>query len=279
MSAPSTCEKSSSSETESTKSKSETKATPSQPSNNTDLPERPDDNETWGYDLYPERKGDRVKTSWSGLLIWGEGRRDIEKIKCEKNCYYSIQKSPYVRLLLSALKSAGCEFDPRRHVSCEVCGDLVTGGYDPETNQVIVCQNAVQKKGNTQAVLTHELVHMYDWCRAKLDFTNLHHLACTEVRAANLAQCSFMSAVVDGVASPFNIKQTHQECVRNKAVYSVMAVRRGLTKREARAAVDAVFARCYADLEPIGRRCRRNSRDPERAYLERFKLGYDAEID
>ena len=32
--------------------------------------------------------------------------------------------------------------------------------------------------------LTHELVHSYDYCRAKLDWNDLHHLACTEVRVA-----------------------------------------------------------------------------------------------
>lgn len=58
-----------------------------------------------------------------------------------------------------------------------------------------------------------------------------------------------------------------------------MAVRPGVTKREARIAVNSVFQKCYNDLEPIGRRCRRKSRDPERAYLDRYKYGYDADID
>jgi inner membrane protease ATP23 len=40
--------------------------------------------------------------------------------------------------------------------------------------------------------LTHELVHTLDYCRAEIDWDNLDHLACTEVRAANLSgECFF----------------------------------------------------------------------------------------
>jgi len=31
-------------------------------------------------------------------------------------------------------------------------------------------------------VLTHELIHAYDVCRAKFDRKNLEHLACSSVR-------------------------------------------------------------------------------------------------
>lgn len=34
----------------------------------------------------------------------------------------------------------------------------------------------------------HELVHMFDKCRAKVDFGNLDHLACTEVKTGFLVQ-------------------------------------------------------------------------------------------
>ena len=40
--------------------------------------------------------------------------------------------------------------------------------------------------------LTHELVHTLDYCRAELDWNNIHHLACTEIRAASLSgECFF----------------------------------------------------------------------------------------
>ncbi len=54
-----------------------------------------------------------------------------------------------------------------------------------------------------------------------------------------------------------------------------MAVR-DVTEEEARRIVDRVFERCYADLEPIGRRVRRNSTDMVRAFNERSIYGYES---
>ncbi|CAL4064843.1 unnamed protein product [Meganyctiphanes norvegica] len=230
--------------------------------------------EKWGYDLYPERRGDKYKPSLSSIAWKGEGREHIDKIKCERNVWNCVQKSPIIKLMMASLKSAGCEIDIRRHISCEVCDVSVSGGYDPELNQVVVCQNVARSEGMTQGVLAHEFIHMFDYCRNKLDFKNVEHLACTEIRAANLTHCSFFSAMGQGDASPFHIAKAHQDCVKNKAAASVMAVRR-VSKEEAMEVVNRVFDKCYNDLEPIGRRVRRNSFDMQKAYSERFIYGYD----
>ena len=47
----------------------------------------------------------------------------------------------------------------------------------------MLCQNNIISEREMADVMTHELVHAYDNCRGKVDFTNLKHLACTEVRA------------------------------------------------------------------------------------------------
>lgn len=54
---------------------------------------------------------------------------------------------------------------------------------------------------------------------------------------------------------------------------SVLAVR-DISREEALAAVERVFDKCYNDLEPVGRRIRRNSLDIEKAYRERYHYGY-----
>lgn len=100
--------------------------------------------------------------------------------------------------------------DIRRHISCEVCDDSVTGGYDPELNQVVICQNTSKNRGFVQGVLTHEMIHMFDYCTNNLDFKNVEHLACTEIRAANLAHCSFLGALAQTDADLWNIKKRHQ---------------------------------------------------------------------
>ncbi|XP_046388874.1 mitochondrial inner membrane protease ATP23 homolog [Ischnura elegans] len=228
----------------------------------------------WGYDLYPERRGQKYQPSWMSIFFRGEGRENVDKIKCERRAYSCVKNSPIVKLMMGALNRAGCPIDIRRHIACEVCDVSVSGGYDPLLNQVVICQNVARSEGMVQSVLTHEMIHMFDWCTRNFDFTNIDHLACSEVRAANLTHCSFLSAWTQGDASPFRISQQHRECVMTKAVQSVLAVRK-VSESEAVAAVDRVFNRCYADMEPIGRRCRRNSTDMQRAYVEGVHLfGY-----
>lgn len=108
---------------------------------------------------------------------------------------------------------------------------------------------------------------MYDYCRAKVDFTDLRHLACTEIRAANFWHCSFSSSWVDGDSGLLHVKKRHETCVKNKALMSILMVR-DIDLQQAATIVDEVFDKCYNDLDPVGRRIRKNSRDAERAYEE-----------
>ena len=52
----------------------------------------------------------------------------------------------------------------------------------------MLCQNNIQSTDVCCNVLAHELLHAFDFCRAKVDFENLRHLACTEVSPCNEAQ-------------------------------------------------------------------------------------------
>ncbi|XP_063783434.1 mitochondrial inner membrane protease ATP23 homolog isoform X3 [Pseudophryne corroboree] len=100
-------------------------------------------------------------------------------------------------------------------------------------------------------VVTHELIHAFDHCRAHVDwFTNVRHLACSEIRAANLSgDCSLSNEI-----SRFNfgLKQHHQACVRDRALRSILAVRQ-ISRERAVQAVEDVFDSCFNDHEPFGR--------------------------
>ncbi|KYN31370.1 Mitochondrial inner membrane protease ATP23 like protein [Trachymyrmex septentrionalis] len=233
-----------------------------------------DNEDLWGSDMYPERRGRKFQHSWFKYLLGAEGRESLDKNRCENNVYKCIKESPIIKLMMGALRSSGCEVDIRRHISCEVCNPIVTGGYDSEFNQIVICQNSAYNENMVRAVLLHEMIHMFDYCRNKLDVKNIDHLACTEIRAANLGHCSFMSSLLQGDSSFINIKATHQNCVKHKALLSVMAVHK-VSKEVAEAAIERVFTKCYNDLEPIGRRIRRNSFDMPRAYAEGHLYGYD----
>lgn len=91
----------------------------------------------WGYDLYPERRGAKPSSSFTDMLLGRNGRGSYRKIDCERSVYKCIKTSPLVRLMVGALKSAGCPIDIRRHISCEECAPHVSGGYDPILNQVL----------------------------------------------------------------------------------------------------------------------------------------------
>jgi len=84
-------------------------------------------------------------------------------------------------------------------------------------NQVVICQNTATSEGTIQGVLTHELIHMFDSCTRKLDFRNIEHLACTEIRAANLTHCGLVSSILEGHSSIFNFRKKHQ--VRKKSLH------------------------------------------------------------
>jgi len=224
----------------------------------------------YGYDFYPERRKAPTESFWQQMT---EGRAAGDTVKCVSNVYWCYKKNPFIRLLVGALKSHGCDFEPSRHVSCEKCVSKVNGGYDPTNNQIVVCKNNSKSRDTCCSVISHELIHMFDFCRAKADFTNLQHLACTEIRAAALVHCSFIASMNDGDASYFNYKNKHQECVKKKAAMSVMLVR-NITQEEAMEAVEKVFSRCYRDLEPFGRIPRKGSRDHERILSEATLYGY-----
>lgn len=79
------------------------------PNSTTNQPET-DSNGTkkgkWGYDLYPERRSD-FKNTISSVMLMKEGRETMDRIRCERNIYNCVKKSPLVKLMMGALKASG----------------------------------------------------------------------------------------------------------------------------------------------------------------------------
>uniref|UniRef100_A0A674J9W1 Mitochondrial inner membrane protease ATP23 n=2 Tax=Terrapene triunguis TaxID=2587831 RepID=A0A674J9W1_9SAUR len=158
---------------------------------------------------------------------------------------------PYAQLLLDAMKQSGCTVYNDRHFACEDCDGCVSGGFDSATSQIVLCQNNIHQQSHMNRVVTHELIHAFDHCRAHVDwFSNVKHLACSEIRAANLSgDCSLINEMT---RFKFGLKQHHQTCVRDRAIRSILAVRK-VSKETAEKAVDGVFDSCFNDHEPFGR--------------------------
>ncbi|ELT95678.1 hypothetical protein CAPTEDRAFT_110443 [Capitella teleta] len=226
-----------------------------------------------GYSFYPERKAETQKSSLFSSAFSTKARRNLT---CMENVLWCSKNHPYVKLLMGALRSQGCPVDTRRHVSCEDCTSVVNGGYDPTNNQVVICQNNSVKQAHACSVLVHELIHMFDYCRAKVDFKNIEHLACTEIRAAMFTHCSIAASIAEGDISkltPWKVDKKHADCVKKRAIKSILWVR-DVDEAEAARVVDKVFDKCYGDMEPFGRIPRRKSNDMQRSFNEGYLYGY-----
>ena len=161
-----------------------------------------------------------------------------------------------VRFMLDSMKAAGCPVDGDQFVQCDSCEPLISGAMyqKPSTQQigVLMCQNRLKGKSQDyyDTVLAHELIHAFDYCRAHTDFNSLSHHACTEVRAANLSgECTWLREAKRGI---LRLRGHHEECVRRRAVISVLGNPGVRTSEEAKEAVGKVFDRCYRDVQPHG---------------------------
>ena len=67
-------------------------------------------------------------------------------------------------------------------IVCAPCDLTRAGGFTPEAGAVVLCQGKFMSKNHMEDTLVHELVHMYDHAKFKVDWDNLRHHACSEVR-------------------------------------------------------------------------------------------------
>ncbi|XP_037552195.1 mitochondrial inner membrane protease ATP23 homolog [Nematolebias whitei] len=215
--------------------------------------------EDYIYEPTPERNTQKTMTNFITTSLFTMNH------KCQLMLHFAMETSPYAKFLLSAMKSSGCNVFRDRHFSCEDCDGTVSGGFDSSTSQIVLCQNNIRQQSHMNRVVTHELIHAFDHCRAHVDwFNNFRHLACSEIRAANLSgDCTFTNEL-----SRFNfgLKQHHQECVRDRALRSILAVRK-ISREAAQKIVDEVFDSCFNDHAPFGR-IPHSKKDAKFAYRE-----------
>jgi inner membrane protease ATP23 len=83
--------------------------------------------------------------------------------------------------MMKHLKANGCNVTPE-HLVCLPCSQQQrSGGFIPAAGAVALCQDGFVHKAHMESTMVHELVHMYDQCKFKVDWNNLRHHACSEV--------------------------------------------------------------------------------------------------
>ncbi|XP_021432912.2 mitochondrial inner membrane protease ATP23 homolog isoform X3 [Oncorhynchus mykiss] len=131
--------------------------------------------EDYGYNLFPERNSGKFQKGSIAESLFTFNH------KCQVMLQFAMETSPYAKLLLGAMKSSGCAVYKDRHFSCEDCDGTVSGGFDATSSQIVLCQNNIHQQSHMNRVVTHELIHAFDHCRAHVDwFNNFKHLACSE---------------------------------------------------------------------------------------------------
>eukprot|EP00045_Choanoeca_perplexa_P022551 m.9900 g.9900 ORF g.9900 m.9900 type:complete len:207 (-) comp9526_c0_seq1:35-655(-) len=170
-----------------------------------------------------------------------------QQARCDKWRDKAVKKSSFVQFMLKHLEQAGCKIDVEKFFVCNQCD--ISGAYDAGNNEIVLCANNIYSSDNMAKIITHELIHAYDDCRAKVDFRNIHHLACTEIRAASLSgDCFFTSEVLNRLN--LNVRGQHQVCVKRRAALSLEAVM-GVSRATAMEAIDQVYDVCFKDTAPF----------------------------
>ncbi|KAG0357833.1 metalloprotease ATP23 [Gamsiella multidivaricata] len=179
-----------------------------------------------------------------------EFRQEIEKAdrkQCELRKEKLIKNSPGVRFMMNNLVKAGCPLTEKM-VECAPCDKTKSGGFSKDYG-ILLCQNGFFSKTHQEHTMIHEMIHMYDHCAFNVDWDNIRHHACSEVRAAALSgDCNWSREVRRGF---YTFTKQHQECVKRRAIISVVANPKCPSHAAAERAVNAVFESCYNDTRPF----------------------------
>ncbi|CCJ30628.1 unnamed protein product, partial [Pneumocystis jirovecii] len=104
-------------------------------------------------------------------------------------------------------------------ILCRPCVEMQSGGFDPSKG-IFLCQNKIRSKSQMEDTLVHEMIHAYDHSKFAVDWNNLFHRSCSEIRAASLSgECGWWKEFKKGAIGTF--RKHHQECVKRRSALSV----------------------------------------------------------
>ncbi|CAA9989733.1 metalloprotease, putative [Plasmodium knowlesi strain H] len=132
------------------------------------------------------------------------------------------------------------------------------GGYNPINNTIWICSNNIKNYYKLKYILTHELIHAFDFARANIDMYNCHHIACSEIRAYNMSnQCSYFNSkyfspdhdVFTNFKTPSIRATPKNKCIYNN-VYSSLNQYKPCTNNTHQY-INEVFEKCLHDYWPF----------------------------
>ncbi|KND95195.1 Mitochondrial inner membrane protease ATP23 [Tolypocladium ophioglossoides CBS 100239] len=180
--------------------------------------------------------------------------------RCEEYRDWLFTYSPAVRFLSDKIQGLNGKLDPS-NVLCRRCPARLeddgqvrrqSGGFSPN-HGILLCANEIRDRKHLEDTLAHEMVHAWDHLRWKVDWAgdkDLKHAACTEIRASMLSgECRWMREAF--TRGQWSVTQQFQNCVRRRAINSVMARPRCKDEAQASKVIDQVWDSCFSDTRPF----------------------------
>mmetsp|Transcript_11518 Transcript_11518/g.43209 ORF Transcript_11518/g.43209 Transcript_11518/m.43209 type:complete len:230 (-) Transcript_11518:186-875(-) len=180
---------------------------------------------------------------------------------CLEQTQRILQTESPVFHLLESIREAGCQ-PPR--IACVDCGkdkNRIMSGFDSDKNRLFLCFDSSPVSTGNQNLryevyrmnIMHELVHAYDQCRANVDFSNLHHHACSEIRASALSsECNFKYERKTGNTNVLNFAGHYRDCIKRRAATSVRENPNfNENHMDAMEIIEEKFDTCYNDIQPF----------------------------
>ncbi|KAA1471463.1 metalloprotease ATP23 [Dentipellis sp. KUC8613] len=177
-----------------------------------------------------------------------ERRYTIAHNNCETWKKNLMTYSPPIVFMLKHLKTVGADVRPE-HLPCIPCDSVRVGGFAQDQGAVFLCQGKFMGKKHMENTIVHELVHMYDHAKFNVNWLDLRHHACSEIRANNLSgDCRWMQEIQRGEVA---FSKQHQACVRRRAILSVKGNPSCPDEATAERVVDEVWESCFNDTRPF----------------------------
>ncbi|PON27953.1 peptidase M76 family protein [Trichoderma gamsii] len=199
-----------------------------------------------------------------GLFHYREWRYKVHEERDCKRCDeyrdWLFTYSPVVRFLSGKIKDLNGNLDAS-NVLCRRCPARLeedgqvhrqSGGFSPN-HGILICANEIRDRKHLEDTLAHEMVHAWDHLRWKVDWMgdkDLKHAACTEIRASMLSgECRWTREAL--TRGNWSLTQQFQNCVRARAIRSVMARPRCKDDVQATKVVNEVWDSCFSDTRPF----------------------------
>ncbi|KAF8434919.1 peptidase M76 family-domain-containing protein [Terfezia claveryi] len=179
----------------------------------------------------------------------GLKREHEQCVRCEKWRDYNLRYSPIVRFLTENIEKIRSDTVSSDIIRCLPCNKFQSGGFSPSYG-ILLCQNRLLSRKHTEDTLAHEMIHMFDHLRFDVDWMDLRHHACSEVRASSLSgECRWTrESFGRGV---WDFTKHHQDCVRRRATLSVRGHPKCKDDVHAAKVVNQVFDSCFTDTRPF----------------------------